>query len=344
MRYQNVRVDAFAHALPERAVTSEELERELAPLYERLRLHPGRLELMSGIRERRHCEPGARPSELAARAGRLALAKADVSPDRIGCLVFASVCRDFMEPSTASVVHRRLELDPRCSAFDLSNACLGAANAMVVLADMIELGRIEAGLVVAGEDGGPLVRETLRALLADPRAGKAELRAAFASLTIGSGGAAVVLSRADGRPGRRLVGGAVRAATEHHELCRGDRAPGAEGPLMQTDSEALLAAGNALALETWEELLREVGWRADEVDRFATHQVGAAHRRTLFATLGIDPARDFPTVETLGNVGSVSLPLSASLAEEAGFLQPGHRLALLGIGSGLHCLMLALEL
>ena len=74
-----------------------------------------------------------------------------------------------------------------------------------------------------------------------------------------------------------------------------------------------------------------------------THQVGSVHRKLLFETLALDPARDFPTVETLGNTGSAALPVSFSLAEEAGFLRPGQRVAMLGIGSGLSSLMLGVE-
>jgi len=78
------------------------------------------------------------------------------------------------------------------------------------------------------EDGRPLVEETVRALLASPTTSKEELKLAFASLTIGSGAAAAVLTRGERAPGApRLVGGLSRAATEHHVLCHGDRSEGA---------------------------------------------------------------------------------------------------------------------
>jgi len=141
----------------------------------------------------------------------------------------------------------------------------------------------------------------------------------------------------------RLLGGVARGATEHHVLCQGDRAPGGEGLLMETDAEALLEAGNALAARTFPLFLEELGWTRESLERIVTHQVGAAHRRRLFETLELDPARDFPTFETLGNIGSVSLPLSYSLAREKGFLGPAQRTGLFGIGSGLHCLMLGLS-
>ncbi|MFT5731634.1 MAG: 3-oxoacyl-[acyl-carrier-protein] synthase-3 [Planctomycetota bacterium] len=343
MRFENVSIEGLGFALPPEAVTSDALEERLQPLYDRLGASVGRLELMSGIRERRFWPEGTRPSDASILAGREALEHAGIDRERIGCLIHSSVCRDFMEPATASVVHAGLGLPPTAEAFDLSNACLGFANAMALVAGRIERREIEAALVVSGEDGGPLVRQTIAALLAG-KATRKDLKRAYASLTIGSGGAAMVLCHADiaKRP-HRLLGGVVRAATQHHELCSGGQTDGAAGPLMDTDSEALLHAGNTLAQETWPIFLEELDWTADDADRIVTHQVGVAHKRLLFETLGLDHARDFTTVETLGNVGSVSLPATLTLGVRDGFIQPGHRVAMQGIGSGLHCMMLGLQ-
>jgi len=346
MRFQHVRIAAVAHALPDERVSSAELERRLAPVYERLRLREGRLELMSGIRERRFWPHGTRPSAAAALAGEAALRKSGVERDSIGCLIHGAVSRDFLEPSTASVVHARLGLSPACQVFDVSNACLGVLNGMVVIGGMIERGALEAGLIVSGEDGRPLVEETLAMLLASP-SGDAELRLelkrAFASLTIGSGAAAVVLSRARSASDTpHLLGAAALADTANVELCQGDRRSGA-GPTMSTDAEALLTAGTELAGRTFARLLAELSWTRADVERVVTHQVGSAHRRALFERLELDPALDFPTVETLGNTGSAALPTSLSLALDAGRIQRGERVALLGIGSGLHCLMLGAQ-
>ena len=344
MRFQHVRIAAASHDLPDEVLTSEALEEQLAPLYERLRLHTGRLELMSGIRERRHYPPGTRPSAIATAAGARALESSDVNSERIGMFVHASVCRDFMEPATASVSHRALGLPDACEVFDLSNACLGFANALLLAAGRIERGELDAAMVVSGEDGGPLVRRTIEHLLTDPDVGKEELKLAFASLTIGSGGAACILARDTlTKSETALLGGSVLSDTSHHELCSGGVEGGAHGPLMRTDSEALLQAGNALAARTWTRFEEALGWTRDDVDRIVTHQVGVAHRRLLLSTLELDAERDFPTVETLGNIGSVSLPLSFSLARERGFIEPGQRVALLGIGSGLHCAMLGVR-
>ena len=339
MRFSNVHIESVGHLLPERVVTSLELEDRLAPAYERLGLHPGRIELMSGIRERRHFEPGTRPSSVATQAAEVALERAGIDRAKLGVLIFSSVCRDFMEPATASVVHANLKLPLSCQCFDLSNACLGFANSMMVAANMIELGQIEAALVVAGEDGGPLVEATIKRLNEDASINRKNSKLSFASLTIGSGAAAMVLTNVKlAKHEHKLLGGGMLVDSSAVQLCQGGVAEGAPGPLMQTDSETLMQEGVKLATRVWAETRNELGWSNDDVDRVFTHQVGVMHRKLLFEKLELNPAKDFPTVETLGNIGSVSLPISLSLGLEQNKLNDGDNVALLGIGSGLVCL------
>jgi 3-oxoacyl-[acyl-carrier-protein] synthase-3 len=210
---------------------------------------------------------------------------------------------------------------------------------------MIESGQIGCALIACGENGRPLVEQTIRTLL-DGNLDRNAIKPFFANLTIGSGAVAAVLCHESllppGTRAHRVRGGVARAATEHSTLCLGDTA--AEGGLaMQTDSEQLLLAGVALAKRTWEDFSRETGWTASTADRFIGHQVGAQHRRRLFDTLGLDLKRDYSTFETLGNMGSASLPATLALAVEAGELKEGQCAALFGIGSGLNCMMMALE-
>ena len=224
-----MRVAAVGHVLPEEVVTPQALETRPQPPYRALGLQEGQLEQMTGIRERRFFPRGTRPSAIAAAAGELALERCGIARERIGALIHASVCRDFLEPATASVVHARLQLAPTCTAFDLSNACLGFVNAVQTIASQIELGHVDAGLVVAGEDGRALVESTLELLLAQRAPSKAELKSAFASLTIGS-------RRGDGARARRAraartaaVGRDLARGDGHHQLCQATDRPMARG-------------------------------------------------------------------------------------------------------------------
>lgn len=340
MRFEHVCIESLAVALPDEVWTSAEIETRLAPLYERLRLPAGRLELMTGIRERRMWPVGTRPSDASAAAGKAVLERSRLRAEQVELFIHAAVSRDMLEPATASFAHRRIGLPPTAQILDVSNACLGFLNALTLAAGLIESGQIRCALVASGENGRPLVDETLRTLN-DGRLSRNDIKPYFANLTIGSGAVAAIVCHRSlaGGAGHRLLGGVARAATAHSDLCQGDT-HGAEALAMQTDSERLLVAGVELAHETWAEFSKAHGTR---FDRFVCHQVGSVHRRKLYETLGLDLARDFSTFETLGNTGSVALPATLALAAEAGAVKSGDRVALLGIGSGLNCLMLALE-
>ncbi len=340
MKFENVCLESLAVALPDEIWTSAEIEARLAPLYERLKLPAGRLELMTGIRERRMWPAGTRASDASAAAGRAVLAQSALRAEQVGLFIHAAVSRDMLEPATASFAHRKIGLPGTAQIFDVSNACLGFLNALTIAGAMIESGQIKCAMVVAGENGRPLVEQTLRTLLEQPLTRNA-IKPYFANLTIGSGAVGAMVCHRSLVRGRahRLLGGVARAATQHSELCQGDT-HGTEALAMQTDSEQLLVAGVALARETWTEFTAEQG---AAFDRLVCHQVGSIHRRKLYETLGLDLARDFSTFEALGNTGSVALPATLATAVQAGAVRDGDRVGLLGIGSGLNCLMLALE-
>ena len=347
MKYENVCIEAFGYHLPERVITSVAIEERLRALYERLKLPFGRLEMMTGIRERRLWDEGTLPSTVAARAGEHALRNAGVDRNDIECLINASVCRDFIEPSTASVVHQKLQLPGKAAIFDISNACLGFMNGMLTLANQIELGQVKIGMVVAGESSGPLIESTIHTLLNDPGVTRDSFKEAFPSLTIGSGAAAVVMTHKSVSRGKHhLLGGAVQTASQYHNLCTGSGAGGfAHGisPLMRTAAELLMNAGCELAKLTWVRTQHVLGWVNEEVDRYFCHQVGKAYRTLLYKTLGLELAKDFSTVEYLGNMGSVSVPVTTAIAIEKGEVRAGDKFAMLGIGSGLSCAMLGVE-
>ena len=212
-------------------------------------------------------------------------------------------------------------------------------------ANRIELGQIRSGIVVAAESSREIVDASIARLNADPTMER--YRLGLATLTGGSGAAAVVLTHADASDsGHRVVAAAALAAPEHHRICRWGPPSGLLGEsanIMDTDASLVLEHGVELGKRTWQRLLEVSGWRQGDVDRVICHQVGAGHRREVLAEIGVDESRDFSTFEMLGNIGTVSLPLTASLADEAGFLRAGDRVAFLGIGSGLNCLMLAVQ-
>ncbi|HYN75623.1 MAG TPA: 3-oxoacyl-ACP synthase III [Candidatus Limnocylindria bacterium] len=314
-------------------VTSESFDEQLAETYERTGFRPGMLSVVAGIEERRWWTEDVSFADAAAMAGSKAIAEAGIDPRKIALLIDSSVCRDHLEPSKAVAVHHQLGLAPACMNFDLSNACLGFVNAMQLGATMIDAGHVEYAIVVDGE-GSRRTQELTVERLARPETTAEDVWSQFASLTLGSGGAAMVLGRADEHPeGHRILGGTTRAATQHHELCVGTLED------MRTDSKALFAAGIQISIELWEEAKATFDWGS--MDRYVSHQISKVHTAAITEALNIDPDKAPSTFPTRGNIGPASVPFT--LALEADSLSPGDRVLLMGIGSGINASALEIE-
>lgn len=333
--------------MPDEVVTSDDVETRLQPLYQRLRLPEGRLELMTGIRQRRFWDRGVMPSQKSVESGELAIGAAGIDRKYIGALVHASVCRDYLEPATASTVHHQLGLPEDCVVYDVSNACLGLLNGAIQIANMIELGQIRAGLVVGTESSRQLVETTIDALNRDQSLTRSQIKSAVASLTIGSGSCAMLLTdRELSQTDNRLLVARVRANTRFHQLCHSgqDEAVGSGmQPIMETDAEQLMREGVATGAATFQRFLAEAGWKVEDIQKTFCHQVGAAHRKLMLESLGLDPARDFSTLEWLGNTGSVALPITMAAGIEQGRVDADDNVGMLGIGSGINCVMLGVN-
>ena len=344
MRYSNVFIESLGYCLPEEVVTTEEIEERLQPTYQRLRLPEGRLELMTGIRERRFWKPAILPSDKSIESCRRAIAASSVEAGQIGALVHGSVCRDHLEPATACRVHCEVGLPDSCVIYDVSNACLGVLNGIVQVANMIELGQIEAGLVVGTEDGRQLVDTTIDWLNAQETLTRSQIKLAVASLTIGSASCAVLITNERlSSTGNQLHNATIQTNTTHHRLCHSGRDEAAgDGmkPLMETDSEQLMNEGIETGEATFQQFLHDLDWLHDDVHKTVCHQVGGIHRKLMLERLGLNPDNDYPTFPWLGNTGSVALPITLALALEGGNIEPEENVALLGIGSGINCLML----
>ncbi len=330
--------------IPDEVWSSDQIESQLAPLYERLKLPEGRLALMSGIQERRVWPAGTMPSGPSIQSGLSAMEAAEVDPSQVGCLIHASVCRDFLEPATASRVHHGMGLSSSCWVYDVSNACLGIINGAVQIASLIESGVIKAGVVVGTENSRPLVEATIASLNSDQSLTRKSVKPAFASLTIGSGSCAwLLVHRSISKSGTSIDCAIAEARTEFHDLCMSDQdSAGSEmQPLMDTDSEKLMAEGITTGAVAFERLLEESSWQRGDVDRSICHQVGSRHRQSMLDAMGLPVENDSVTFPRLGNTGSVALPLTVAAAIARGEIESQQRVAMLGIGSGINSVMLA---
>lgn len=333
MLFQHVAIAGLAHIDAPHALSSADINAQLKPTMDRLGIKTDVLQDIAGIFSRRMWDADVQSSDAATLAAEKALLDAGVDRAKIGLLVNTSVSRDFLEPSTASIVSGNLRLGENCQNFDVANACLAFLNGMDIASRMIERGDIEYALVVDGETANLVYEKTL-ARLSDPSVTEEQFRNELASLTLGCGAAAMVLARAELAPeAPRYKGGVTRAATEWNTLCRGnlDR--------MVTDTRMLLIEGLKLAQKTFIAARLALGWAVEELDQFVIHQVSRVHTEAFIKAFGIDPKKVLTIFNEHGNIGPASVPIVLSKLKEMGRLKKGNRIALLGIGSGLNCSM-----
>lgn len=333
MKLENVRVLSICHEDAPTTMTSEEIEARLEPTMSRLGITSGIIRKLSGVEARRVWPQEMPPSVGATAAAEKAIAAAGVDRSEVGVIVNTSVCRDFLEPATATIIHGNLGLPSKCLNFDIANACLAFINGMQTVSNMIESGFVDYGIVVNSENTRHALERTIERLRL-PSATWEMFRDNFATLTLGCGAAAMVLGRSQGEPGEhRFLGGVTVAATQYSRLCLGS------ADRMVTNTKKLFHHGLEVALSTWEKAKDALGWTSGDLDHFILHQVGRAHTETFARILGLDLAKVFRLYPKHGNIGPASVPIVLSKLNEAGKLKSGDRIALMGIGSGINCSM-----
>jgi len=336
MRFDNLAIETVCYELPPRWVTSTELEDRLLGAMKRLKLPTRPIQLLTGIARRRFWEPGTQIHDVATRVARRAIHAAGITPGDIGVLINTSVCKDYLEPSMASLVHGDLGLPEHCRNFDVANACLGFLDGISIAGQMIDSGVVDYALIVDGESSEQIVEATIRRLLRLDITAK-EFWENFATLTLGSVAVAMVLSRAQlSRTTHRVNGSVTLADTSQNRLCLGTTEK------MVTNSTRLLKAGVQLAQRTWVMADKVLPfWSDSKIKQYICHQVGNSHMAALVEALKIDPGKCYLTFPEHGNVGPAAVPLTLALAAEEGRVRPGDHVALMGIGSGLNATMMS---
>lgn len=336
MFFKNVAIEAVECALPSTVITSADIESQLADTMGRIGIKPGLIEGLTGIRERRFWDANQQASDVATLAAEKVLETSGIPRDAIGCLISTSVCKDYIEPSVASLVHGNLGLADHCINYDIGNACLGFVNAMSSVGMMIDAGLLDYGLIVDGENSREVVETTI-ARLAQPEATPESFRDQFATLTLGSGAVAMILCRRDlATAGHLLNGSVTRAATRHSRLCLGQR------DYMTADASKVLIFGVELAKKTWDLACATLtNWSDARIDAYMPHQVSQRNMDVLNEKLGLTPDKQNLNFPTLGNIGPAAVPITLCQAAQSARIRSGNHVALMGIGSGLNCSMMS---
>ena len=290
-------------ALPERVVPNDEISPAIGVDHDWIVRR-------TGIRERRYAARDAPLAELAAQAGRVALADAGLEGAQVDLVLVASCSQDSVMPNAAPQVAHALGASA-AGAFDVGSACTGFVAALAAARGMLLSGASRHALVIGAE---------IMSRHVDP----ADRNTAA---LFGDGAGAVVLSAgADGEIGPVMLG-----------------ADGSHAGLIVADPATQLLAMDGH--ETFKQAVRRLGeaTRAAcdaasvalrDVDLFVYHQANTRILAALAERLEIDPARVVDAIASLGNTSAASVPLALAQARDEGRLAPGMRVVLAAAGSG----------
>jgi 3-oxoacyl-[acyl-carrier-protein] synthase III len=320
-----LRVRGWGAALPPRVVGSDEVER-LVRAGSACAPAAGRLATVTGVRARRWAAGDVQPSDLAAEAGRRALAGASCPAGEVGVLIFASVSADVFEPAVANIVQEKLGatgaavLDIRAGA----NSVLYALHSAMAMTD-----ESRPVLVTSGE----VLSRRMRTRFASPEA----VDLGLLGLAGGDAGAALLLQRHDAAATGTLPFGRFVTRGRHWRAAFVESGGARRGSdLADDDLKADVAELDRCTLDILPGLLREVvhgcGWDGDDVlvatnlsDERATRVAGLAR---------VAGARVVSTVADCGHAGAASIPLALCLAADEGRVPRGQRIVLVGAAAG----------
>ncbi|MCX3061834.1 3-oxoacyl-ACP synthase III family protein [Streptomyces beihaiensis] len=279
----------------------------------------------TGIRARRWAKPDEATSDLAAAAGRAALEDAGVRGSELSLVVVATSTPDSPQPPTASAVADGVGAGLGAAAFDVNAVCSGFVFALTTAERMLR----DAGgyALVVGAD--------IYSRILDPH----DRRTA---ILFGDGAGAVVLGpSAAARPlSARLAGfGADRDLIQ--VPAGGSRLPASADTLrdgqhyftMNGRAVREFVAGRvAPAIRAF---LRDHAVDPADIDHFVPHQANGRMLQDLAARVGVPADRMRTTVETYGNTGSASIPVTLDAAARRGEARPGDRVLMAGFGGGM---------
>jgi 3-oxoacyl-[acyl-carrier-protein] synthase-3 len=273
----------------------------------------------TGIKERHIAQKGEMTSDLAAAAGRIALANAGLSIEEIDMIILATATPDNTFPAAAVSVQDKLGMH-HGAAFDIQAVCSGFVFAVAQADAMIRAGLARKILVAGAETFSRIVDWTDRGTC----------------VLFGDGAGAVVLSGEEQAGDRGVLASRLRSDGRFRTMLYVDGGPSSTGTVGHVRMEGREVFKHAVGMITdvIEDVFAATGYSASDIDWFVPHQ---ANMRIIDASakkLGIDAGIVIRTVGRHGNTSAASIPLALSVASSEGRLKKGDLVLLESMGGG----------
>lgn len=289
----------WGRALPDRIITNDDLAATMDTSDEWIRER-------TGI-HRRHV--GSSTAELSIRSGRLAIEMAGLDPSEIDALVLSTTTPDRAVPATSATVQHGLGL--RCGAFDINAACSGFVYGLSVAQGLIAIGSRKVLLI--GTD--TLSRIT-------------DWSDRNTAILFADGSGAAVLEAVDG-PGD-VLGWDIDADGSAEDLLYCDI-----GGFIHMDGKEVFRRAVRIMVDSASKSLAAAGLSIDDIAMVVPHQANIRIISAACDRLGFPMERTAICLQDTGNTSSASIPLALFDAADAGRLDRGDLVLMVGFGAGM---------
>lgn len=316
----------IAYFLPEETLTNTDLS-TIYPEYT-----PKEIFRRTGIETRYVRKPGETASDLGIEAGKNLLTKHPELKDQLDCLFYCASGQDYVGPSTASVVHRALELSKKTGTFDVHMGCSGFTNGLALCTAMIASGQARNIMFITADIPTSVIHPEdfyLRALFSD---------AASATWIKSSQDSKIGIScyGADGSGVDNLIvyGSGSKDPLDKQWVLKYDDVGGLLNGRMEMNGEEILAFSLREVPPLVDRILEKNKMSIDEIDKFVFHHASGIILKFLARKMRLPYEKVYSVIEEVGNTVSVSIPLALAMGIERGEIKKGEKVLICGFGIG----------
>jgi 3-oxoacyl-[acyl-carrier-protein] synthase-3 len=280
----------------------------------------------TGIGQRHIASSKESTAMMATHAAREAIETADLNPTEIDLVIVATATPEYIFPATACLVQDAIGAD-RAAAYDLEAGCSGFVYALATGAGLIRGGMYDTVLVVGSETLSRIVDWNDRGtcVLFGDGAGAVVLQGSDEP-----GGVLASVLGSDGSGGELLIvpGGGSKHPADAETVLSKMHTIKMNGREVYRFATRVLAQASRQAAE-------RAGWPLETIDLFIPHQANVRIIDSAAKALKLPPEKVFVNLEKYGNTSAASIPIALCEAVEAGRLNPGDHLMMVGFGAGL---------
>ncbi len=309
----------FGHYVPSNRIDNAALEM-------RFHLPSGWIEQRTGIRSRRWATEDEQLVDLAEKAGREAMKNAAIPLKEIALIILVTSTPDHLLPPTAPLLAHRLALSEAC-AFDLSGACSGFLNALV-MADSFVRTHKKAAIIVAANilsrrinfsdyHSAILFGDAAAAVMMKPVMDSEKGILGLHFLSDGSAYDFISIS----------AGGNQKPFSSDIPLCD-YKMKLQKGPMLFTQAIKMMTQCASLAMQN-------AVLSSEDLHYFVPHQANQRMSENTAKKLNISTEKIISIVHDYGNSSAAGIPLALSMTHQAKAFVKGEKILLTTVGAGM---------